>query len=66
MPQSPIYINVSKNKCDANHSCSSFTYRRSEYKGFYESLQLTFPNKNVLASQFRGWSLVEWSIDIYT
>ncbi len=29
------------------------TYRRSEYKGFYESLQIAFPN-NVLVSQFRG------------
>ncbi len=26
------------------------------YKGFYESLQIAFPN-NVLVSQFRGWSL---------
>ncbi len=25
-------------------------------KGFYESLQIAFPN-NVLVSQFRGWSL---------
>ncbi len=31
--------------------------------GFYESLQIFFPNK-VLVSQFRGWSLV-YSIDIY-
>ncbi len=46
-----------------NHLWSSFIYR-SEYKGFYESLQITFPN-NVLVSQFRGWSLV-CSIDIYT
>ncbi len=27
-----------------NHSWSSLTYRRSEYKGFYESLQIAFPN----------------------
>ncbi len=47
-----------------NHSWSSFIYRRSEYKGFYESLQIAFPN-NVLVSQFRGWSLV-CSIDINT
>ncbi len=31
----------------------SLTYRRSEYKGFYESLQIAFYN-NVLVSQFRG------------
>ncbi len=38
----------------ANHSWSSFIYRRSEYKVFfYESLQIAFPN-NVLVSQFRG------------
>ncbi len=36
-----------------NHSWSSFIYRRSEYKGFYESLQIAFPN-NVLVSQFRS------------
>ncbi len=33
----------------ANHSISSFIYRRSECKGFYESLQIAFPN-NVLVS----------------
>ncbi len=33
----------------ANHSWSSFIYRWSEYKGFYESLQIAFPN-NELAS----------------
>ncbi len=33
------------------HSWSSFIYRRSEYEGFCESLQITFPN-NVLVSQF--------------
>jgi len=47
-----------------NHLWSSFIYRRSEYKGLYESLQIAFHN-NVLVSQFRGWSLV-CSIDIYT
>ncbi len=40
-----------------NHSWSSFIYRSSKYKGFYESLQIAFPN-NELVSQFRGWSLV--------
>ncbi len=45
-----------------NHSWSSFIDRRSEYKGFYESLQNAFPN-NVLDSQFRGWNLV-CSIDV--
>ncbi len=49
----PIYINA---PVCTNHSWSSFIYRRSEYKGFYESLQIAFPN-NVLVSQFRGWSL---------
>ncbi len=39
----------------ANHSWSSFIYRRSEYKGFYESLQITFPN-NVQINQFHRWS----------
>ncbi len=48
-----------------NQSWSSFIHRRSEYKGLYESLQIVFPN-NVLVSQFRGWSLVVCSIDIYT
>ncbi len=33
-----------------------FIYRRSEYKGFYESLHITFPN-NLLVNQFRGWTL---------
>ncbi len=53
------------NKCIhvcTNHSWSSFIYRRSEYKGFYESLQIAFPN-NVLVSQFHGWILL-FSIDI--
>ncbi len=45
-----------------NHLWSSFICR-SEYKGFYETLQIAFPN-NVLVSQFCGWSLV-CSIDIY-
>ncbi len=34
-----------------NNSWSSLIYRRSEYKSFYESLQITFSN-NVLVSQF--------------
>ncbi len=37
----------------ANHYWSSFTYRRSEYKVFYDSLQIAFPN-NVLVNKFRG------------
>ncbi len=37
----------------ANHSWSSFTYRRSEYKDFYETLQIAFPN-NVLVSKFHA------------
>ncbi len=44
-----IYVRI-------NYSWSSFTYSRSDYKGFYESLQIAFPN-NVLVNQFRGWSL---------
>ncbi len=60
-PNLPIYINASM-FC-VNHSWSSFIYRRSEFKGFYESLQIAFPN-NLLFSQFHGWSLV-CTIDIY-
>ncbi len=41
------------------HNCTvkltRIVYRRSEYKDFYESLKITFPN-NVLLSQFCGWS----------
>ncbi len=40
----------------ANHYWSSFTYRRSEYKVFYDSLQIAFPN-NVLVNKFRGKNL---------
>ncbi len=54
MRRSPICLNVFM--FTANHSWSSFIYRRREYKGFDESLQIIFPN-NVLVSQFRGWSL---------
>ncbi len=46
MGQIPVYVH-------ANHSWSSFIYRRSEYKVFYWSLQIAFPN-NVLVSMFRG------------
>ncbi len=35
---------------------SASSTERSEDKGFYESLQITFPN-NVLVSQFHDWSL---------
>ncbi len=70
MRQSPIYINTSMFAYTCSlirpymfvDSWSSFIYR-SEYKGFYESLQIAFPN-NVLVIQFCGWSLV-CSIDIY-
>ncbi len=45
----PIYLNASVH---ANHSWSSFTYRRSEFKCFLnESLQTAFPN-SVLISKF--------------
>ncbi len=43
-----------------NHLWSNLTFRRSEYKGFYESLQIAIPN-NIA---FLGLSLV-CSIDIY-
>ncbi len=39
-----------------NHSWSSLTYRRSEYKGFLWIFANRFPN-NVLVSQFCSWSL---------
>ncbi len=42
MRRSPIYINVNVR---LNHLWSSFIYRSSEYKGFYESLQIAFPNR---------------------
>ncbi len=58
IPDLPKCVNVR-----ANHSWSSFIYRRSKYKGFYESLQIAFPN-NVLVSLFSGWSLV-CSMDLY-
>ncbi len=48
----PVYLH-------ANHSWSGFTSRRSEYKTFNESLQITFLN-NVLISKFHdecGWRL---------
>ncbi len=59
MRRSQIYINASM----FPHSWSSFIYRSSEYKDFYESLQIAFPN-NVPVSQFHGCILV-CSIDIY-
>jgi len=48
MSRSPICINASVRE---NLSWSRLTYRRSEYKGFYESLHIAFPN-NVLVSSF--------------
>ncbi len=62
MHRSPIYITFVYGH--PNHSWSSFIYRRSVYKGFYESFQIAFPN-NMLVSQFRCCSLV-CSIDIHT